>query len=309
MSNGETMDKMTFRQYMHIERFGNDDVQGIELGGCYIFPKIDGTNASIWWTPDGLQAGSRKRHLSLESDNAGFYEWVLNGNHNISDFFITHKYNKELRLYGEWLVPHALKTYRADTWRKLYVFDVYHDLDHRYLSYDEYKPILDEFQIEYIPPLCIMNNATYDNIMVELENNTYLIQENMGKGEGVVIKNYGYQNRYGRTVWAKIVANEFKDKHRKDQPTVKNMKQMIEQQICDDYISKHLVDKIYAKIVNEMNGWNSRYIKRLLGTVFHDLVNEEIWAAITKMKYPIINFRTLNTLAINKIKQLKPELF
>ena len=91
--------------------------------------------------------------------------------------------------------------------------------------------------------------------------------------------------------------------------TVKNMKQMTEQEICDGYVTKHLIDKVYAKIVNEMEGWNSKYIPRLLQTVFYDLVNEEIWNIVKKMKNPTINFKTLNTLAILKIKEIKPELF
>jgi len=34
---------MEFRKYQHIERFGTDEVDGIEFGKCYIFYKIDGT--------------------------------------------------------------------------------------------------------------------------------------------------------------------------------------------------------------------------------------------------------------------------
>ena len=33
---------MNFRKYQHIERFGTTEVQDIEIGECYIFPKIDG---------------------------------------------------------------------------------------------------------------------------------------------------------------------------------------------------------------------------------------------------------------------------
>lgn len=77
---------MEFKKYMHVERFGNDEVQGIELGGCHLFSKLDGTNASVWWN-DGLNAGSRKRHLSIEDDNAGFCDWVLNGDHGAIRFF------------------------------------------------------------------------------------------------------------------------------------------------------------------------------------------------------------------------------
>ena len=32
---------MDFRKYQHIERFGTTEVDGIELGKCYVFPKID----------------------------------------------------------------------------------------------------------------------------------------------------------------------------------------------------------------------------------------------------------------------------
>ena len=65
---------MKFTRYQHLERFGTTDVLNIEIGTCYVFPKIDGTNACVWMSDGELQAGSRKRKLTLESDNAGFYE-------------------------------------------------------------------------------------------------------------------------------------------------------------------------------------------------------------------------------------------
>jgi hypothetical protein len=37
-----------FIKYMHLERFGNDEVEGIEIGTTYVFPKLDGTNAQVW---------------------------------------------------------------------------------------------------------------------------------------------------------------------------------------------------------------------------------------------------------------------
>ena len=299
---------MEFKKYQHIERFGNDEVQGIELGNCYIFPKIDGTNGSVWFD-GGLQAGSRKRQLSLDEDNAGFYRWALNGGrHKLEEFFA--RTNNEWRLYGEWLCPHSLRTYRDDAWRKFYVFDVYDDVKEKYLPYDEYSPYLDDFGIDYIPPICLMKNATYENLLVEIENNTFLIQEGKGCGEGIVIKNYDYQNRFGRTIWAKMITNAFKEKHVREMGhTVKLMKQMIEQEICDKYIDQPFVNKVYAKIVNESQGWNSKYIPRLFLSVYYDLINEELWNIIKKMKSPTINFKTLNALVVLKIKELKPELF
>ena len=64
---------MKFRKYQHIERFGTTEVSQIEFGECFIFPKIDGTNASVWLDDGEICAGSRQRQLSIEADNAGFY--------------------------------------------------------------------------------------------------------------------------------------------------------------------------------------------------------------------------------------------
>lgn len=295
-----------FKEYMHIERFGNDEVQGIELGGCYVFPKLDGTNASVWWGDCGLMAGSRKRVLSIEEDNAGFCAYATQNTRIIKCC----EANQVWNIFGEWLVPHSLRTYREDAWRRFYVFDVFDNDKQRYLNYNEYQPEIELYGLDYIPPIAIINNATYDNLINEIENNGFLIQEGRGKGEGIVIKNYNFQNNFGRTVWAKMVTNEFKEKHVKTMgATVKNMKELAEHVIVEEFVTKHLVDKIYSKIVNECEGWNSKYIPRLLQTVFYDLVNEEMWNIIKKFNNPIIDYRKLNTLTIMKIKKLKPELF
>ena len=298
---------MTFRKYMHVERFGNDEVQGIEIGTCYIFPKLDGTNASVWLGPDDeVCCGSRNRQLSADNDNAGFMDHVTN-NESITNFL---KVYGDLRLYGEWLVPHSLKTYREDAWRKFYVFDVYHDREERHLSYDEYRPLLDEAGIDYIGPTAIIKNATYDCLLKELDKNTFLIADGRGVGEGVVLKNYAFVSRFDRVTWAKVVTNAFKEKHKEAMGVDERTGQkMVEQCIVDEYVTQHLVDKVYAKIANEMGGWNSRYIPRLLQTVYYDLINEECWSFIKGMKSPTINFKTLNTLAVMKIKECRPELF
>ena len=297
---------MEFRKYLHVEKFGNDEVQGIELGECYIFPKIDGTNGSVWMDGGETCAGSRNRQLSIDSDNAGFLKWLLD-ERRFFDFLCEFP---NWRIYGEWLVPHSLKTYREDAWRDFYVFDVWDEEREGFVPYDEYQEPLDRNRVTYIPPICTLKNAAYDSLLKELDNNLYLIEDGKGVGEGIVIKNYNYQNKYGRTTWAKMVTNTFKEKpvHAMGAPN-KLCKQMVEQDICDNYIDKPLVDKVYAKIVTEMEGWSSKYIPRLLSTVYYDLVNEEMWNAVKKMKNPTVNFKTLNTLVIMKTKELRPELF
>lgn len=294
-----------FIKYPHLERFGTDEVDGINLGLCYIFPKIDGSNGSLWMDQGELKAGSRNRDLSLDNDNAGFYAWALD--QKVFWDFLTN--NPCLRLYGEFLVPHSLKTYREDAWRKFYVFDVYDDTTNEFLPYEEYKKLLDEYGIEYIPCTLKATNPTYEVLARACDENRYLIQENSGVGEGIVIKRYDFKNRFGRTTWAKLITNTFKDKHIKEMGgSVVNLK-MVEEEIANEFITSHTVDKIIEKIRNAQGQFGSRDIPRLLQTSFHELVTEELWEAIKKHKNPKIDFKTLNHFAINRVKALKVELF
>lgn len=553
---------MEFRKYQHIERFGTDEVDGIEFGKCYIFYKIDGTNGSLWLDDDGnLKAGSRNRELTLENDNAGFYNEVIK-NRNIKGYLTKHPTH---RLFGEWLClsgdtkirlvsggkrghtmtlkeiyeyanmpveevanytkkngvksvtirepwwkrygypqlftlhidddiikphrmqniiytgkkdvykittrkgftikstlehkfltnygwtqlkeikvddvvavsplklypnerirrkrsreidriqdaykesigkcekcglatcleihhidlnpnnnaesnlkvlcrechkwlhkdnikanydynyefdkvisierigeedcyditmegydentanfvangfivhncPHTLKTYREDAWKKFYVFDVCIDKEDgtmEYIPYDIYKTMLDEFNIDYIPPLAIITNPTYESLIKCLDKTgQFLIEDGKGLGEGIVIKNYDFYNKYKRQTWAKIVTNEFKEKHHKEMgcPEYKAEK-MIEEKIVEDFCTDTFIEKEYAKIVNEQGGWQSKYIPMLLGRVFSELIKEESWNIVKTYKYPKINYKTLNALVIQKIKQTKKDVF
>lgn len=295
-----------FKKYMHIERYGNDGVQGIEFGKCYIFPKLDGTNSSIWSENNCiLKTGSRNRELSFNNDNAGFYKHTIK-NKKMHKFLENHS---NLRLYIEWLVPHSLKTYEKDAWNHSYVIDVFNDNTDKYLSYDIYKPILEKYGINYIPAMSILKNSDYSNLLVELQNNKFLIKEGEGIGEGIVIKNYDFINKFGNMIYAKIVTNYFKEKHiRIMGPSVKKFKEILEQKVIDECITNHLVNKVYAKIVNKNNGWNSKYVPDLFNNIYYDLINEEIWNFI-KLKKPTINFKTLYIIMVTKIKEIKPEIF
>jgi hypothetical protein len=301
---------MQFKKYQHIERFGTEDVEGIELGECYVFPKIDGTNGSVWLDDNGeIRAGSRNRELTLENDNQGFYAYVLQ-NENIKNYLHKHPTH---RLYGEWLKPHTLKTYRDDAWDRFYIFDVCLDKEDggvEYILYDIYKPLLDEFNLDYIPPIAKIKNATYESFIRCLEQNIFLIKDGQGIGEGVVIKNYNYYNKYKRQIWAKIVTSEFKEQHYKTMgcPEI-NTKIMIEEKIIDDFCTEAFIQKEFAKIVEENGEWTNRYIPILLDRVFSELIKEESYNIIKKYNNPTINYKTLNALVINKIKQVKEDIF
>ena len=84
-----------FKKYQHVERFGTDEVKNIEVGECLVFPKIDGTNSSVWYDGDDIKAGSRNRELSLGSDNAGFWSAMQDD----EAIYMLLRHAPDLRLY------------------------------------------------------------------------------------------------------------------------------------------------------------------------------------------------------------------
>mgnify|MGYP006053001155 CR=1 FL=1 len=301
---------MHFEKYQHLERLGTQATNGITSGSCFVFPKLDGTNASVWFDKETnqLEAGSRNRKLEVENDNAGFYNHVLSSDltPKLTKFF---EHHPMVRLYGEWLVPHSLKSYRDDAWRKFYIFDVLDD-EGNYIEYNNYKSDLERFELDFLSPLAIVKNGQDEDFRKLVDRNTYLIKDGHGVGEGIVIKNYNYLNPFGDVVWAKVVTNYFKEINSKEfGPAILTGGKDVEELIVDKYIDEHLCNKIVAKITLEIGGWSSKHIPRLLNTVFYDLITEETWNILKDFKNPKIDFRYLKRLSETKTKEVLKDLF
>ena len=338
-----------FRRFDHVERLGHEYVEGLTLGEVYVFPKLDGTNASVWFEPGGdedgphIYCGSRSRTLSAESDNAGFHRWVHEPDTS-ERFWEIYRDHHNWTIYGEWLVPHTLKTYRAEAWRRFFVFDVFVNSIESYLHYDEYSPIIKAAGLDVIEPLCIITNPSDDQLQHEAEANTYLILDGAGCGEGIVLKNYGWSGHDGTQPWAKIVRNAFKEENKRAFGTTeKHGAYQVEAAIAEEYVTEALVSKTRAKIMLELteqdcaDGTEDRYgpeslteeyneltlarhkrvqerhrgqlIPRLLGTVYHELIAEELWSAVKQHKDPTINFKNLKAHSILWTKKFAADLF
>lgn len=296
---------MDYKKYQHVSRINDTECNGLLAGTCYVFPKIDGTNSTVWLDNGIVKAGSRNRELELLNDNAGFYNWVIN-QQNIKDFLTD---NPTLRLYGEWLVPHTLRTYREDTWRKFYVFDIVDDTTENYLRYENYKELLDKYGITYLPALAIITNPNREQLLNLMKSNTYLISDGLGNGEGIVVKNYDFKNKYGHVIWGKMVSNEFKDKFHQENTFKYTDTLGVEEKIIQTFCTPEFINKEYSKIELENGGWTSKYIPRLLNTVHYCMIKEEMYNAIKLLKNPTVDFKLLQQLCNQKVKNVKPELF
>jgi len=305
-----------FISYTHVERYGNDEVTGIELGELTIFPKLDGTNASVWATSSSpedwdYRCGSRTRELSIDADNAGFLAAARASEKSGLGRRLLDWVNQypNFRLYGEWLVPHTLKTYRDDAWRRFWVFDVYNDATGEFLSYDTYQPCLERIGLDYIPPLAKVKNGDYEYFIHVLKQNVFFIKDGAGIGEGIVLKNYNYINKFGRIAFAKIINNEFKEAHHRTMGCPESERKMIEEEFALATVSEALCTKTWAKLSNDNDGWNSRLIPELLGRVYHDVITEELWNQIKKLGITSFNFKTAQSFVYKEVKRQLPHLF
>ena len=297
---------MQYKSYQHIEKLGNKEVEGILKGKCSIQPKIDGTNGVVWLGDDGIiHAGSRRRDLTLDNDNAGFYNTVIKDD-NIRKYLLDHK---DHYLYGEWLVPHTIRYYHPESWKHFYVFDIF-SYDRGYIPYDEYSKELDKYGISYIPEIISIDNPTMEDLIKYLKETKYLIPEDK-MSEGIIIKNYEYRNQYGRCTYAKIVAEEFfntksilrmKNHEAKDKTSEKDIVTMM--------LSEPLIRKEFAKIkLAYPDARRQELIGRTLNTIFHVFIHEELLDYIEKKK-PLINFYYLKKECDERIKEvLRSELF
>ena len=297
---------MKYDKYQHIERLSTVEVEGILNGTVYIYPKLDGTNAQCYLNDNGeLKVGSRNRALTLVEDNQGCMAYVVS-QPKFEQYLRKHPNH---RLVGEYLVKNSIKDYEDDAWKKLYIFDVIEYDEEgkmRYLTYEEYVPLLEEFDILYIPLLAKLENPTEEDVMSYVDKCTYQMKDNK-PGEGIVIKRYDYVNPYGRITWAKVVRSAFKIAHK---AKLHMDVDSIEEKICNDLCTPEFIEKEYNKILNENNGvWTSKMIPKLLGIIWHTFIVEESFNMIKKYKEPKIDYRLLHKFVNDKIKEVKKELF
>jgi hypothetical protein len=324
---------MGYVSYTHVERLGHPNVDGLLIGTCHVFPKLDGTNAVIWAdiSTGELCTGSRKRDMSSidADDNHGFRAAMRAKSFNGELDWLAGTYDGVQCpiFYGEWLVPHSLRTYREDAWRQLYIFDARCPETFRYIHYDKWAPLVRSMGANVIEPLQIICDPTEADINhVRDRSNTYLIEDGEGLGEGVVVKNYGFTNKFGKTVWGKAVRNDFKEKNLREMGSPeRNGTKQWEKEIAEMYVTKAFVDKTRANVESAVTeGVSTKgpevaraaceakrhvIIPRLLSTVYHELIDEETASFVKKFKEPTINFKTLRQFTIAQVKKHAEDLF
>ena len=70
---------MNFTKYQHVERLGTTETDGILDGDVLVFPKIDGTNCSVWLGDDGdVHCSNRNKEIMVKGENTRHFSDGMN---------------------------------------------------------------------------------------------------------------------------------------------------------------------------------------------------------------------------------------
>lgn len=283
-------------KYTHIERLTNPEVNGILAGEIFCYPKLDGANASIELLNEEITFRSRKQLLSGEITLKGFVNYCVENSENfslLSNFFSKYP---NIIIFGEWLIPHSIKTYKSDAWNKFYIFDFYDKFSGTYLDFEKcrenFSPLLSNFELVPLIGNYVDIDSTEKLISLCKENN-YLLES--GIGEGIVIKNYSFVNKYGRTPFAKLI-NEKTNTLKEIIPSLNNL----EVEIIEKFLSQEYLEKEICKVEDP-----HKKIGYLAHTVFEEFIRDYILEIISKYNNPTINFKNLkNNIAKKLVKKI-----
>lgn len=285
---------MKFKTYPKIHRLGKEEVEDILVGKVTVQEKIDGANVSIWLDEGVVRVGSRTRELPLDESFNGFQE-AVNANKKIKSFLVKYP---TVRLYGEWLVKHTI-TYPDEAYRKIYLYDVYDEKEESYWSQRGVKEAAQQMGLEY-PEIFAEDVVMTTEDILPFVGKSFVA----ANGEGVVIKNVEFTNKFGDNVYAKVVHEKFKESNAiVFGGNNKHSEAYNEMYIVNKYCTLGRVQKIMQKLQNVTEKrLDMEHTSQIAGTCYHDMITEEIWGIIKRTT--LIDFRRLQRLSYKKFIQI-----
>jgi len=287
-----------FKKYPKIYHLGKEETEGILSGTVHIEEKLDGANTSVWLDTDGkLHCASRNREIT-DGEFFGFVDYIQN-NEQIQALLKDHP---EYRLYGEWLVRHTVK-YKETAYMKFYLFDITiitdDEINEKFLPRQQGIEIADKYNIPRPAYYGAFDNPTIEQIQ------QFVGKSELGEvGEGVVLKNDNFINKFGNHCYAKVVSEQFRENraiifsgNSKNSPTYWEM------YVINKYITLPRVQKIMDKLQPQLNErLDKKHTPQIVRAVYHDMLTEEIWDIQQKVQK--LDFQALKRLATKKIARI-----
>lgn len=265
-------------------------------GLIHLFSKIDGcatqTSADLM---GNIMVGSRNGVLNYNSSDIALGKYI-DEHPNLKLFIIN---NPDLIIYGEFMRPQEIRYYDKSCWGNFYVYDIKDTKTNRFIRYEDYKTLLDELGIEYIPLITTLDSPTIEQIAELFDSANFLLKDKVGPCESIVLKNYDYVRRDGEQHWERVVTSEF----RKAKGVKPQDHSNVDVRIANEYCTDAQISKSYHKALDKVGEFNDSVIIQTYHRVYHDIVVEDMWEILVKYKDPVVNFVQLKKLIEKKVRE------
>jgi hypothetical protein len=256
------------KKYMDVVRLGHKTTVGVLNPGDRIIvqEKMDGANASFKREGNKVLAFSRNTPLNSGNTLRGFYEWTQTL--NAEDLLESAIY------FGEWLVRHKLDY--GDNMNQFYLFDIYNEHLQEYVHFSMVKDESRRIGLNLVPIFYEGEYQSFEHLM------SFVGQSQLGnQGEGVVVKNVNYKDRFDKQVFVKLVSDSFRETQKQKPP--KDPSDVSQEMIfVSNFLVSARVEKLLHKLVDEglldeqFGIEDMGTILRLLGQrVYDDMLKEE----------------------------------
>jgi len=266
------------KSYMDIIRYGKKETQEVLNVGDYITisEKVDGSNAS--WSfdldsPISVSCFSRNKTLDFKNNLNGFYQWVETKIQPQCD-----KLNPNWRYYGEWLKKHKV-SYLPEYYNNFYLFNIYDETTHQYLSDDLVESEAQKLGIETVEYFYKGEFIDFDHLMSFVGKSNKTLTPNTG--EGIVVKNVNYRDKFGRQMFVKLVSEAFAEIQSQKLPKNPKADEAV-MELVKSVVTNNRVEKIIHKCVDDQEldedysiESMGKIIKIVSGKVYADCMKEE----------------------------------
>ena len=266
------------KKYTDVIRYGKASTQDVIKEGDYISitEKIDGANASFCFDTEnslGVSCYSRNQSLSEENRLRGYYDWILN---NIIP--IKEKLNPNYRYIGEWLISHKV-VYKEDAYYNFYLFSIWDEDAEQYLHDNIVKSEAERLGLNTVTYFYEGQYISFEHLMSFVGKSNLTLEPDTG--EGIVVKNVNYKDRFGKQMFVKLVSEKFAEVQKQKLPKNPNKDNAFSIAI-QSVLTKARVEKLLYKLLDEQF-INEDYgikdmgtILKLLGSrVYDDICKEE----------------------------------
>lgn len=229
---------------MDIVRLGHKSTLDVLKVGdnIVIQEKIDGANASFRRIDDKIQAYSRNNPLSEENTLGGFYDFTQS--------LPVDRLLDGVIYFGEWLNPHKVKY--PEYQKQFFLYDIYNTFTNEYVNFSMVKDEAKRLGLNLIPIFYEGEYQSFEHLQ------SFVGKSELGgklgdieTGEGIVVKNVDYTDRFGNQIFVKLVTDAFREVQKQKPAKDPKIAQTAEQRFVDATVTEARVEKFLHKFVDE----------------------------------------------------------